>query len=156
VATPSLARQGIGDVDEERTTWRSWHAGLCGAGVLTSINSPASRHELIYLLRDSGARVIFVGAAAEWSFLQVVPMYHIAALMPLLKVHLAGAAIHLVPGWDAAGAMQVIEGERVGAMSVVPTMAVQLLSHPDFTAARLTRSGARACTRSCSWTPMRS
>lgn len=73
----------------------------------------------------------------DWTFLQVVPMYHVAALMPLVKVHLAGAGVVVAPRWDPGAALEVIERERIGALSIVPTMAVQLLEHPDFAPERL-------------------
>ena len=204
-----------------------WHAGLCGAGVFTSINSRVSGSELKFTLRDAGSRVLVTSAAhapmvaavradlpdleavvlvgppadvpfdltydelvagvpermppppresdpalllytggttgaprgvvldqravmlnwhrsvevlkptPEWSFLQVVPMFHAAALMPLLKVHLAGASIDILPTWDPGRALDVIGSEQLGALSVVPTMAVQLLGHPDFTPERI-------------------
>jgi acyl-CoA synthetase (AMP-forming)/AMP-acid ligase II len=74
---------------------------------------------------------------ADWNFLQVVPMFHVAALMSVVKVHLAGAGITLLPRWDAGQALDVIEREEIGAVSIAPTMGVQLLEHPSFAPERL-------------------
>jgi acyl-CoA synthetase (AMP-forming)/AMP-acid ligase II len=74
---------------------------------------------------------------ADWNFLQVVPMFHVAALMSVVKVHLAGAGITLLPQWDAGQALDVIERDEIGAVSIAPTMGVQLLEHPDFVPERL-------------------
>jgi acyl-CoA synthetase (AMP-forming)/AMP-acid ligase II len=74
---------------------------------------------------------------AAWNFLQVVPMFHVAALMSVVKVHLAGASITLLPQWDAGQALDVIERDEIGAVSIAPTMGVQLLEHPGFAPERL-------------------
>eukprot|EP01062_Namystynia_karyoxenos_P083893 TRINITY_DN9755_c0_g1_i1.p1 TRINITY_DN9755_c0_g1~~TRINITY_DN9755_c0_g1_i1.p1 ORF type:complete len:583 (+),score=168.68 TRINITY_DN9755_c0_g1_i1:87-1835(+) len=61
------------------------------------------------------------------------PLFHIAGcvtnfLMPLSD----GAKIVILPKWDAARAMQLIEQERVSLFSGPPAMITDMLDHPDF------------------------
>jgi len=73
--------------------------------------------------------------------LQLRPDDRVAALMPLFHtaqlncfatpVALAGAALHLMRGFDAAGLLEAIETERLTVIFALPMMYRQLLSHPD-------------------------
>jgi len=73
--------------------------------------------------------------------LQLRPDDRVAALMPLFHtaqlncfatpVALAGAALHLMRGFDAAGLLEAVETERLTVIFALPMMYRQLLSHPD-------------------------
>ncbi len=73
--------------------------------------------------------------------LQLRPDDRVAALMPLFHtaqlncfatpVALAGGALHLMRGFDAAGLLEAIETERLTVIFALPMMYRQLLSHPD-------------------------
>jgi long-chain acyl-CoA synthetase len=64
--------------------------------------------------------------------LLVVPMFHVtgcsATLCPAIA---AGSKIVLMRRWDAAAALRLIQEERVNATGGVPTIAWQLIEHPE-------------------------
>jgi acyl-CoA synthetase (AMP-forming)/AMP-acid ligase II len=64
--------------------------------------------------------------------LLVVPLFHVtgchATLIPTI---MTGGKLVLMPKWDAAQALRLIERERVTATGGVPTIAWQLLEHPQ-------------------------
>ncbi|WP_271300549.1 class I adenylate-forming enzyme family protein [Sphingomonas sp. CV7422] len=64
--------------------------------------------------------------------LMVIPFFHVtgcsASLLPLVAT---GSTIVLMPKWDATQALGLIERERVTTTGGVPTIAWQLLEHPD-------------------------
>jgi long-chain acyl-CoA synthetase len=63
--------------------------------------------------------------------LLTVPMFHVTGLSATLCPALSeGAKLVLMHRWDAEGAMQLIEREKVGAVTGVPTIAWQLVEHP--------------------------
>ena len=63
--------------------------------------------------------------------LLAVPMFHVMGCMPWLVAGLyQGNKLVLMPKWDAGRALALIERERVTQAGGVPTMALQLLTHP--------------------------
>lgn len=61
------------------------------------------------------------------------PLFHVTACNCVLHpVTAAGAKIVLMHKWDPARALQLIERERVSGFTGVPTMARELLMHPDW------------------------
>ncbi len=71
--------------------------------------------------------------ASQLSFMAPTPLFHVTACNCLLHpCTLAGGKIVLTRKWDPARALELIERERVTNFSGVPTMARELLSHPDW------------------------
>ncbi|MBD8677124.1 class I adenylate-forming enzyme family protein [Sphingomonas sp. CFBP 13720] len=64
--------------------------------------------------------------------LLVVPLFHVTGCSAILMGAMAtGSTIVLMPHWDAGEALRLIERERVQVTGGVPTVAWQLLDHPD-------------------------
>lgn len=75
--------------------------------------------------------------AEHWATIQVVPMFHVGAFVALTLTHLSGGAIAYLPRWDPGEVLTAIETHRLTSISAVPTMAVQLIEHPDFRPERI-------------------
>jgi long-chain acyl-CoA synthetase len=64
--------------------------------------------------------------------LLVVPLFHVTGCNATLGPTIAtGGKLVLMRKWDAVEAMKLIERERVGTTGGVPTIAWQLIEHPD-------------------------
>ena len=64
--------------------------------------------------------------------LMVIPMFHVTACSAGMMIQIAtGSTSIYMRRWDAVRAMEVIERERVNVTGGVPTIAWQLLEHPD-------------------------
>ncbi|MBA2920716.1 AMP-binding protein [Sphingomonas sp. MAH-20] len=65
-------------------------------------------------------------------FLTVIPLFHVTACSAtLMGAMAAGNTLVFMRKWDAAEALRLIERERVNMTGGVPTIAWQLLEHPD-------------------------
>ena len=65
--------------------------------------------------------------------LMTTPLFHVTANnCGAYAVTAAGGKLVLMYRWDAGEALKLIQQERVSAMSGVPTMARELITHPDF------------------------
>ena len=61
-----------------------------------------------------------------------VPLFHVTGEVPvLLNSFVIGRTMVLMAKWDAAEAMRLIEKERVTYFVGVPTMSLELMTHPD-------------------------
>jgi long-chain acyl-CoA synthetase len=61
-----------------------------------------------------------------------VPLFHVTAEVPVMLQSFAmGRKLVLMPKWDAAEAMRLIEKERVSYFVGVPLMSFEILTHPD-------------------------
>lgn len=81
--------------------------------------------------------------------LLTTPLFHVTANnCGAYAVTAAGGKLVLMYRWDAGEALRLIEQEKVSAMSGVPTMARELINHPDFattdTSSLLTLGGGGA------------
>jgi long-chain acyl-CoA synthetase len=66
------------------------------------------------------------------TFILVVPLFHVTGCIPvMLGSVLGGSKLVMMRKWDAGRALELIERERVTNFIGVPTMAADLLSHPD-------------------------
>ncbi len=66
-------------------------------------------------------------------FILVVPLFHVTGSVPvMLGTVIAGTRLVMMQRWDAGRALELIERERVTSFIGVPTMAQDLLAHPDF------------------------
>jgi len=64
--------------------------------------------------------------------LTVIPLFHVTACSAGLMGAIAtGSTVIFMRRWDAVRAMEIIERERVNVTGGVPTIAWQLLEHPD-------------------------
>jgi acyl-CoA synthetase (AMP-forming)/AMP-acid ligase II len=61
-----------------------------------------------------------------------VPLFHVTGEVPvLLNSFVIGRGMVLMPKWDAGEALRLIEKERITYFVGVPTMSLELLTHPD-------------------------
>ena len=67
-----------------------------------------------------------------FTFLQCLPMFHIAGAAPCFPVMLTGGKFHFLPGFDPQAVLEAIERHRIEMMCLVPSMWAMLLNHPDF------------------------
>ena len=64
--------------------------------------------------------------------LTVIPLFHVTACSAgLMGLIAAGSTMVMMHKWDAVRAMELIERERVNVTGGVPTIAWQLIEHPD-------------------------
>jgi long-chain acyl-CoA synthetase len=64
--------------------------------------------------------------------LLVIPLFHVTGCISVLAPLVAqGSKLVLMRRWDAEGAMKLIEQEKVDATGGVPTIAWQLVEHPE-------------------------
>jgi len=70
--------------------------------------------------------------AGQPSTLLNVPLFHVTAEVPVMLQSFAmGRKLVLMPKWDAAEAMRLIEVERISYFVGVPLMSFEILTHPD-------------------------
>ena len=61
-----------------------------------------------------------------------VPLFHVTGEVPvLLNSFVIGRGMVLMPKWDTAEALRIIEKERITYFVGVPTMSLELMNHPD-------------------------
>ena len=64
--------------------------------------------------------------------LTVIPMFHVTACSAgMMSAIATGSTIVFMRRWDAVRAMEIIESEKVNVTGGVPTIAWQLIEHPD-------------------------
>ena len=71
------------------------------------------------------------------STLGVMPLYHTMGVRSLLGSAFLGGCFVCQPRFDAAKALDLIEGERITSLYLVPTLYHDLLNHPEFTPERV-------------------
>ncbi len=61
-----------------------------------------------------------------------VPLFHVTGEVPvLLNSFVVGRGMVIMPKWDAAEALRLIEREKITYFVGVPTMSLELMNHPD-------------------------
>jgi acyl-CoA synthetase (AMP-forming)/AMP-acid ligase II len=61
-----------------------------------------------------------------------VPLFHVTGEVPvMLNSFVVGRTMVLMPKWDAAEAMRLIEREQITYFVGVPTMSLELMNHPE-------------------------
>jgi len=66
------------------------------------------------------------------TMLMVIPLFHVTACSAsLMGVIATGSKVVFMRKWDVIRAMELIEGEKVNITGGVPTIAWQLIEHPD-------------------------
>src|SRR5207253_6873185 len=63
--------------------------------------------------------------------LGAMPLYHTMGMHSLLAMSLVGGCCVAQPQWDAAGALDLIEHERITALYLAPTLYHDLVTQPD-------------------------
>ena len=64
--------------------------------------------------------------------LVAVPLFHVTGEVPLmLNSFVIGRGMVIMPKWDAAEALRLIEREKITYFVGVPTMSLELMNHPD-------------------------
>jgi len=63
--------------------------------------------------------------------LGVMPLYHTMGIHSLVAMHLVGGCFVPQPRWDAAGALALVEAERITSLYLAPTLFHDLVHHPD-------------------------
>lgn len=95
--------------------------------ILTSMFSTDYARQRMQLLRGEEPSPVEPGIG-----LMVVPLFHVTACNAMLMSTLAaGGALVFMHKWDATKALELIERERVSYAVGVPTIAWQLVEHPD-------------------------
>ncbi|HET9077028.1 MAG TPA: class I adenylate-forming enzyme family protein [Acidimicrobiales bacterium] len=81
----------------------------------------------------AGAEPPAPGSAPPGAYLLSVPLFHATGCHSLLVGHVYnGGKMVMMHRWDPGRALELIERERITAFGGVPTMALQVLDHPDF------------------------
>ncbi len=84
-------------------------------------------------LRYSGGNVDESGASIQNSFLLSVPLFHATGCLAVLVVNTAaGGKLVMMHHFEAGLALQLIQDEKITTFGGVPTIAMQVLDHPDF------------------------
>jgi acyl-CoA synthetase (AMP-forming)/AMP-acid ligase II len=66
------------------------------------------------------------------AILHCVPLFHVTGSHSgFLMSIIAGRKMVMMPKWDAGAALQLIQDEKIGAITGVPTQTWDLLTHPD-------------------------
>ena len=61
-----------------------------------------------------------------------VPLFHVTGEVPvMLNSFVVGRCMVIMPKWDAAEALRLIEAEKITYFVGVPTMSLELMTHPD-------------------------
>ncbi len=72
-------------------------------------------------------------APMQRAALVVTPLFHVTANNCVAHgMTASGGKLVLMYKWDAGEALQLIEGEKISALSGVPVMSRELIAHPDF------------------------
>ena len=67
-----------------------------------------------------------LGRAEEDNWLMVLPLFHVSGLSILLRSLYNGTAVTILPKYDEAQVLKLIESENINMMSLVPTILTQL------------------------------
>src|SRR5580700_1372774 len=128
----------------------AFYGALAAGAVVVPMNPLLKSREVSYYLGDSGAKAVIAwhaaageaakGAAdagaqmiaAETPDLSCLPLFHVFGLTCGLNVSVASAAtLTLLPRFDPAKALDIIQRDRVSIFEGVPTMYAAMLHLPD-------------------------
>ncbi len=77
------------------------------------------------------SQVVHHGLSYGDRTLGVMPLYHTMGIHSLLAMSIVGGCFVAQPRWDPAGALGLIERERLTALYLAPTLYHDLVHHPD-------------------------
>ena len=70
--------------------------------------------------------------ATQSRILLTVPLFHVTGEVPvMINSFVIGRCMVVMPKWDAAEALRLIETEKITYFVGVPTMSLELMNHPD-------------------------
>jgi 2-furoate---CoA ligase len=78
------------------------------------------------------SQVVQHGLQSGHRTLGVMPLYHTMGIHSLLAATVVGGCFVAQPSWDAEEALALIEGERITALYLAPTLFYDLVHHPRF------------------------
>ena len=103
------------------------HRG-CTNNVLSSLYSNLS--QLQALAAAAGTEL---NTGGTQSVLLTTPLFHVTANNVIAHTNsMLGGKLVMMYKWDAGKALKLVESEKITALSGVPVMAREILSHPDF------------------------
>lgn len=70
-----------------------------------------------------------LGKTEQDNWLMVLPLFHVSGLSILMRSLYNGTAITILPKYDEAQVLKLIESEQINMMSLVPTILTQLEPH---------------------------
>src|SRR5581483_7460539 len=73
----------------------------------------------------------------DWPFLLQTPLFHGASMLGIMGAPAFGVPSVVLPAFDPGACLEAVERYGIGFTVMVPTMINMVLSHPDFTQARL-------------------
>ncbi|WP_238366911.1 AMP-binding protein [Mesobacterium pallidum] len=116
--------------DESPGALMMYSSGTTGApkGILRPLPSPDQAHLLPGFARDL---VQLFGLSDRTRYLSTQPLYHAAALRFVLAVTAAGGTAVVMPKFDAARALELIDAHGLTTSQWVPTMFRRLLALPE-------------------------
>ena len=142
VATPGALPDAIVDPDSDAcifytsgTTGFPKGAQLTHRGCIANLFSImfAGQVQTLATARATGVVIDPAAPAAIPIVLTTTPLFHVTANnCGAYAATAGGGKMVLMHRWDAKEALRLIEAEKVTAMSGVPVMSRELISHPDF------------------------
>lgn len=70
-----------------------------------------------------------LGKTEQDNWLMVLPLFHVSGLSILMRSLYNGTAVTILPKYDEAQVLKLIESEQINMMSLVPTILTQLAPH---------------------------
>ena len=70
-----------------------------------------------------------LGRSEQDNWLMVLPLFHVSGLSILMRSLYNGTAVTILPKYDEAQVLKLIESEQINMMSLVPTILTQLEPH---------------------------
>ena len=70
-----------------------------------------------------------LGKTDQDNWLMVLPLFHVSGLSILMRSLYNGTAVTILPKYDEAQVLKLIESEQINMMSLVPTILTQLAPH---------------------------
>jgi long-chain acyl-CoA synthetase len=125
LAAPVTGRPPLHQSDPGDTAVIVYTAGTTGRPKGAELS-----HFQLYMNADTPGRLF--GIRDDDVVLVVLPLFHVFGLSSILDLCVRfGATMSLVPRFDAAKALEVMQRDRVTVFEGVPTMYIALLNHPD-------------------------
>ena len=134
----SLPDVAIDPEDDATIFYTSGTTGKPKGALGTQRNICTNLTSLMYIafrqaMRGGGDLIQAAASGEQNCYLLSVPLFHATGCHSVLVANTAaGGKLLMMHKWDATRALELIEQERVTIMGGVPTMAWQIVEHPDF------------------------
>jgi acyl-CoA synthetase (AMP-forming)/AMP-acid ligase II len=133
-ADEAIELPDVGPEDEATILFTSGSTGLCKGALSTHRAVVTGTYiyatgliVLLGLLTQEGR-----APATPPRTLLSVPLFHVTGEVPvMLNSFVVGRCMVIMPKWDAAEALRLIEKEKITYFVGVPTMSLELMTHPD-------------------------